>query len=439
MKKISIKLDIKKASSLTSYNDNIKRNLVSFLLSNYCEPKNKLYLFSRGKNLPNIFLLKLIIPAKFNNKIYDINLLIYFPINFPLVQPEIYFHKYCNVKVNQKCLNYIDEESLKINYDSFFKWENNFQSFKNLIKALYKQFNINFPIFTLKDPFDESKNINYDCVLRNQLCKEIEFKKNTNLNINQNLNSKKIILKTEGNNSPNINRINTRNSPIAKKNKNNEVMINKTKTINKINNIKINLKDINNDKKSNFINNKNNTENIGKNNNITKKALNTKSEPDIFDENISKECLTKLLILELYPKISPLNDSIKFLKNNLINIKSNIIKELNFFKSKEKQTNTIEKSINLLKKELNNDINNNSDIKNKINFSNLDSFLKINNKNYYILQAKQKTIEEYLLVIKKNLEKKNIEFESGMKLVRKLSRQIFYIKYKCFCLTNKNI
>lgn len=439
MKKISIKLDIKKASSLTSYNDNIKRNLVSFLLSNYCEPKNKLYLFSRGKNLPNIFLLKLIIPAKFNNKIYDINLLIYFPINFPLVQPEIYFHKYCNVKVNQKCLNYIDEESLKINYDSFFKWENNFQSFKNLIKALYKQFNINFPIFTLKDPFDESKTINYDCVLRNQLCKEIEFKKSTNLNINQNLNSKKIILKTEGNNSPNINRINTRNSPIAKKNKNNEVMINKTKTINKINNIKINLKGINNDKKSNFINNKNNTENIGKNNNITKKALNTKSEPDIFDENISKECLTKLLILELYPKISPLNDSIKFSKNNLINIKLNIIKELNFFKSKEKQTNTIEKSINLLKKELNNDINNNSDIKNKINFSNLDSFLKINNKNYYILQAKQKTIEEYLLVIKKNLEKKNIEFESGMKLVRKLSRQIFYIKYKCFCLTNKNI
>ena len=439
MKKISIKLDIKKASSLTSYNDNIKRNLVSFLLSNYCEPKNKLYLFSRGKNLPNIFLLKLIIPAKFNNKIYDINLLIYFPINFPLVQPEIYFHKYCNVKVNQKCLNYIDEESLKINYDSFFKWENNFQSFKNLIKALYKQFNINFPIFTLKDPFDESKNINYDCVLRNQLCKEIEFKKNTNLNINQNLNSKKIILKTEGNNSPNINRINTRNSPIAKKNKNNEVMINKTKTINKINNIKINLKDINNDKKSNFINNKNNTENIGKNNNITKKALNTKSEPDIFDENISKECLTKLLILELYPKIATINNSINSSKNNLINIKSNILKELSFFKSKEKQAKTIEKSIDLLKKELNSNINNDSNKKNKINFSNLDSFLKINNKNYYILQAKQKTIEEYLLVIKKNLEKKNIEFESGMKLVRKLSRQIFYIKYKCFCLTNKNI
>ena len=211
MSKTQKKLDIKEAISWSSYNDNIKRNLISFLISNYCKPKNELYLFSRGKNLPKIFLLKLIIPARYNNKLYEISLLIYVPVNCPFVQPEIYFHKYCTIKINPKCLNYIDEESLKINYDSFFKWENNFQSFKNLIKALYKQFNINFPIFTLKDPFDESKNINYDCVLRNQLCKEIEFKKNTNLNINQNLNSKKIILKTEGNNSPNINRINTRN------------------------------------------------------------------------------------------------------------------------------------------------------------------------------------------------------------------------------------
>ena len=439
MKKTSNKLDIKEASSLTSYNENIKRNLVSFLLINYCEPKNKLYLFSRGENLPKIFLLKLVIPAKYCNKIYDINLLIYFPINFPLVQPEIYFHKYCTVKINQKCLNYIDEETLKINYNSFFKWENNFQSFKNLIKTLCKQFNINFPIFTLNEPFDEAKSINNDCVLRTQLCKEIEFKKMSNLNMNQNLNSKKIILKTEGNNSSKINKINIRNSPIARKNKNDEIMINKTQTINKINNIKINLNDINNNKEGNFINNKNNTENISNKNNMTKKELNIKSESDYFDENISKECLTKLLILELYPKIATINNSINSSKNNLINIKSNIMKELNFFKSKEKQTKTIEKSIDLLKKELNSNINNDSNKKNKINFSNLDSFLKINNKNYYILQAKQKTIEEYLLVIKKNLEKKNIEFKSGIKLVRKLSRQIFYIKYKCFCLTNKSI
>jgi hypothetical protein len=152
-------------------------------------------------------------------------------------------------------------------------------------------------------------------------------------------------LKTEGNNGSNINRKIIRNSPLVRKNKNDEIMINKTQTINKINNIKINLNDINNNKEGNFINNKNNTENISNKNNMTKKELNIKSESDYFDENISKECLTKLLILELYPKIATINNSINSSKNNLINIKSNILKELSFFKSKEKQTKTIEKSI----------------------------------------------------------------------------------------------
>ena len=107
---------------------------------------------------------------------------------------------------------------------------------------------------------------------------------------------------------------------------------------------------------------------------------------------------------------------------------------------KEKQAKTIEKSMNLIKNEINSkDINNNINIKNKINFSNLDSFLKINNKKFYILQAKQKSLEEYLLIIKKNLEKKNIEFKSGITLTRKIAREIFYIKYKCFFLTGTNI
>ena len=134
MSKTPKKLDIKKAIIFTSYKDSIKRNLTSFLINNYCKQKNKLYLFSRGKNLPKLFLLKLIIPAKYNNVVYDISLLIYFPINFPLVQPEIYFHKYCSVKINPNCLNYIDEETLKINFDKFFQWGNSFESFKNLIK-----------------------------------------------------------------------------------------------------------------------------------------------------------------------------------------------------------------------------------------------------------------------------------------------------------------
>jgi len=404
MSKTQKKLDIKEAISWSSYNDNIKRNLISFLISNYCKPKNELYLFSRGKNLPKIILLKLIIPARYNNKLYEISLLIYFPVNFPFVQPEIYFHKYCTIKINPKCLNYIDEESLKINYNIFFKWENNFQSFNNLIKEIYKQFNLNLPIFTLNGKLDESKNNNFDCVLRNNLCKEIEFKQIENKNINSH--NKKII-KNEMNENNKINNI-----------------------ISNINNININH---NLKKSKTIIDNRNHNEN---------KIINNDEKKDLtpFNENISKESLKKLLILDLYPKISEINYSINDSKNYLNKIKKDIINELNILHMKEKQAKTIEKSMNLIKNEINSkDINNNINIKNKINFSNLDSFLKINNKKFYILQAKQKSLEEYLLIIKKNLEKKNIEFKSGITLTRKIAREIFYIKYKCFCLTGTNI
>ena len=404
MSKSQKKLDIKEAISWSSYNDNIKRNLISFLISNYCKPKNELYLFSRGKNLPKIILLKLIIPARYNNKLYEISLLIYFPVNFPFVQPEIYFHKYCTIKINPKCLNYIDEESLKINYNIFFKWENNFQSFNNLIKEIYKQFNLNLPIFTLNGKLDESKNNNFDCVLRNNLCKEIEFKQIENKNINSH--NKKII-KNEMNENNKINNI-----------------------ISNINNININH---NLKKSKTIIDNRNHNEN---------KIINNNEKKDLtpFNENISKESLKKLLILDLYPKISEINYSINDSKNYLNKIKKDIINELNILHMKEKQAKTIEKSMNLIKNEINSkDINNNINIKNKINLSNLDSFLKINNKKFYILQAKQKSLEEYLLIIKKNLEKKNIEFKSGITLTRKIAREIFYIKYKCFCLTGTNI
>ena len=365
MSKSQKKLDIKEAISWSSYNDNIKRILISFLISNYCKPKNELYLFSRGKNLPKIILLKLIIPARYNNKLYEISLLIYFPVNFPFVQPEIYFHKYCTIKINPKCLNYIDEESLKINYNIFFKWENNFQSFNNLIKEI----------------------------------KQIE---------NKNINShNKKIIKNEMNENNKINNI-----------------------ISNINNININH---NLKKSKTIIDNRNHNEN---------KIINNDEKKDLtpFNENISKESLKKLLILDLYPKISEINYSINDSRNYLNKIKKDIINELNILHMKEKQAKTIEKSMNLIKNEINSkDINNNINIKNKINFSNLDSFLKINNKKFYILQAKQKSLEEYLLIIKKNLEKKNIEFKSGITLTRRIAREIFYIKYKCFCLTGTNI
>ena len=42
MSSINKKLDIKEAAALTDYNNNIKKNIVSFLINNYAGNKNKL-------------------------------------------------------------------------------------------------------------------------------------------------------------------------------------------------------------------------------------------------------------------------------------------------------------------------------------------------------------------------------------------------------------
>lgn len=399
------KLNTKEALALCGYNNNIKDSFILFLQSNYCNPKNKLYLFERNKNVPKLFLLLLKIPAKYNNSSYDISILVYFPLNFPLIKPEIYFHKYCSVKINPNCLNYIDEETLKINYDKFYEWKNSFDSFKNLIKEIYKQFNINFPIFTFENK-NEIINENSDCILKEQCCKEIELRKIINNNIQHN------------------------NQKLMKKK----------------NNIKINIlsnKDIiNNNDKSNLTK-KNESFQLNINRNDTNISNNIESNKDLknqiidsepYDEEKGKNNLTKLLISILYPKINKINISVQSTKNNLEKLKNNIISEIKEFEEIEKQRENIEKSIDLIKKDFIDYNNLNQPVKNfsenKKDFSNLDTILNIRNKNYYILLSKERVIEEYILILKKSYEKHNIELKTVMNLVRKYSRDIFYIKYK---------
>ena len=399
------KLSTKEALALCGYNNNIKDSFILFLQSNYCNPKNKLYLFERNKNVPKLFLLLLKIPAKYNNSSYDISILVYFPLNFPLIKPEIYFHKYCSVKINPNCLNYIDEETLKINYDKFYEWKNSFDSFKNLIKEIYKQFNINFPIFTFENK-NEIINENCDCILKGQCCKEIELRKIINNNIlhnNQKLMKKKNNIKI--NNLSNKDIINNNDkSNLTKKNERIQLNINRTDT-----NISNNIES-NKDLKNQIID----------------------SEP--YDEENGKNNLTKLLISILYPKINKINISVETTKNNLENLKNNIISEIKEFEEIEKQRENIEKSIDLIKKDFIDYNNLNQPAKNfsenKKDFSNLDTILNIRNKNYYILLSKERVIEEYILILKKSYEKHNIELKTVMNLVRKYSRDIFYLKYK---------
>ena len=61
------------------------------------------------------------------------------------------------------------------------------ESFKNLIIELYNQFNLAFPVFTLPKKNNETKkgdDDDGDCILKKDLCKEVELIKPTPKNIN---------------------------------------------------------------------------------------------------------------------------------------------------------------------------------------------------------------------------------------------------------------
>ena len=169
------KLKIREAINLTNYRLNIRKDFINFLESTYGSQKHRLYLFSRIESAPKLFLLQLQVPVKFNNKSYDISLLVYFPLDFPNIEPEIYLEKFKNLKVNPNCLFYIEQDTLKINYSCFFKWENSFESFRNLMSELYNQFNMAFPVFNTNDKTEDINEIQGDCYLKKNLCKEVEL------------------------------------------------------------------------------------------------------------------------------------------------------------------------------------------------------------------------------------------------------------------------
>jgi len=388
------KLKIREAINLTNYHLNIRKDFVSFLESTYGSQKHRLYLFSRSESAPKIFLLQLQIPVKFNNKSYDISLLVYFPLDFPNIEPEIYLEKVGKVKVNPNCLFYIDEDSLKINYSCFYQWNHSFESFRNLINELYDKFNMAFPVFNTNDKYEDINEVQGDCFLKKNLCREVELV-----------------------------------NPIVERNKNN------INNIQKVMN-ELNLNDNNKNippKKNIYGNPMENADNNQKNNNNPQEnrfsnPYQIKSEP-VFDEQKSKQALIKLLQKDLYYKINNAIQPITSTYIKLEKIKDNIHLKLKDIEKVESKEDNIRQVLNNLYKELDFNISEPKEFE-RPDVSNLDTAVIVSNKDYYMKLAREKTIEEYILIVKKNYEKRNIDFNTALNLIRTNTRNIFFLKYK---------
>ena len=404
------KLKLREAINMTNYQLNIRKDFIKFLELTYGSQKHRLYLFSRSESTPKIFLLQLQIPVKFNNKTYDISLLVYFPLDFPNVEPEIYVEKVGKIRINPNCSFYIDEETLKINYGCFYQWQSSFESFRNLIAELYNQFNMAFPVFNDSNKLEDINEIQGDCYLKKNLCKEVEL---INPIVEKSKNKNSINDVQKGMNELNLN--------------NNQIKTNiYGKPMNDINNKPSNNNNINN---NNYNPNTNmNKNNHGQDNQVINNPYIVKNVP-VFDENKSKQSLIKLLQKELYPKINNAIQPITSTYIKLEKIKENIHQKLRDIEKVERKEDNIRQTLNSLHKELDFNMPEQKEFE-RPDMKNLDTALIISNKDYYDKLAKEKVIEEYILIVKKNYEKQNIDFNTALNLIRVNSRNIFFIKYK---------
>lgn len=430
---MNAKLEIFYAISQCNYPIETQKEFITFLQQNFAKTKSKLYLFARNPNVSKIFLLQTYIPGIFKG-VYDISILIYFPGNFPMIPPEIYLEKLGKIKINPRCSFYISEDTLKINYDLFFKWNNAFSGLNILIEELKHQFSFAFPIFNLPNGAQEDNEISGDCVLHPGSLLEIDLPPLPSKEVFANpfldlpINNKGI----QNNNGPNNafgsiqnNIYNDRyNGPLIQETMNrnfqSQIIRNNTLQTNRNNNI------TNINRVQTFLNNSNMIDrmtNLDINENI-------KPIPPKMDDKVIKQNLLKLVIKNVLPKI---NREIEINYNTTLRIeklKNSIQRKFDKFSSIEKKSNELISTVQNLEKDLD---NYSIVLPEKFNFtdlSNLDKLLNIPLKVYYEYSAKEKSLEELIVLIKKAYEKGTMDFVTCVKMIRQNSRTLFFIKYK---------
>ena len=400
---MNAKLEIYFAISQSNYNTVLQNDFITFLRQNFSNNKSKLYLFSRNPKAPKLFLLQTFLPAAFQGNTYDISILCYFPSNFPSIPPEIYLEKIGKIKINPQCTFYISDDTLKINFELFYKWNGKFTDLLGLFEELKHQFSFAFPIFNLPDSSEEINSITGDCILQQNLTAEIDL--------------------------PPLPQIQIQNPY----NNNNMIVPNKEEIV---------IHRHNNSTYSNdFVNIPSpNTNSVSPSRQVRVQSV-PKSEipvtvvkpvqPELkLDEEVVKFNLTQLVIKNILPKIKREIRANFSTTLRLENVKSSINKKIEKLSNIEKKNEELIVTVQKMQKDLD---NYNIPLPGKYdltNLSNLDSLLNIPFKTTYEFQSREKSLDELILLIKKSYEKGTIDFASAIKLIRMNSRNLFFIKYK---------
>ena len=328
--------------------ENQKEQLIKFLDENYESDGNELYL-----NFSEEYLLvgkhKLI----FENNKKELNILVYYPKNFPKEKPEFYFEWKKDIFISKEYEEeVIGKVNLQINLFFFCEWDSETLNLKKILFSFKKIFETSYPFIQKKKENKYKGNCKFEPLIKVKINNKIEAVKNSEIDYIFSLKKEE-----------------KKDKKKEKKVKNSDADEN-------------DIKDL-----------------------MIKEILYIINDNKILETQLSKIESSKKSLLEI-------DESLK-LSNNISS--SEIKTYIKDLKELKKKYIDIEKDLQEKTKEC--------------NINNIDSFIEIGNPKQLKYISLEKTLEEYLHMIKKLFSSKIINFDKAMITFRRISLEIFNLKY----------
>ena len=375
--------EIFSAISLCNYPPNVTDYLITSInqIMNYPYVKSQPQYKIKTINNEKIIAIRIPLDVPFNNKNYDVPIVVFFPNLIPLEPPKIFIEVSKGSAINPKIKD-IEIKTRKIITPILRTWEQN-TSFINILNEIRNSFSNTFPIYKIKK--SSQTNTEYN---RSKTSNTININNNAVFNIMNN----------------NINNNNNTGDPfadIASIFNDNFMCNNNNANINAFNN-----------NKNNFNDNKNTL--LGKEH-IVKNIL----VEEVFDKISSK-------LISEYKKLNQQNKTLNNYKNQFRNENEKMEK---YFVKKKEIENKCVKDLYHLNLEIKKYIEYNKKKEtNKITEENCLDFIKVESPEMIKSIANEINNEELIIMIKKGFEKKVINFKDAILATREASRNLFVNK-----------
>ena len=375
--------EIFSAISLCNYPPNVTDYLITSInqIMNYPYVKSQPQYKIKTINNEKIIAIRIPLDVPFNNKNYDVPIVVFFPNLIPLEPPKIFIEVSKGSAINPKIKD-IEIKTRKIITPILRTWEQN-TSFINILNEIRNSFSNTFPIYKIKK--SSQTNTEYN---RSKTSNTININNNAVFNIMNN----------------NINNNNNTGDPFA-----NIASIFNENFMSNNNNANINAF---NNNKNNFNDNKNTL--LGKEH-IVKNIL----VEEVFDKISSK-------LISEYKKLNQQNKTLNNYKNQFRNENEKMEK---YFVKKKEIENKCVKDLYHLNLEIKKYIEYNKKKEtNKITEENCLDFIKVESPEMIKSIANEINNEELIIMIKKGFEKKVINFKDAILATREASRNLFVNK-----------